>query len=59
MSGGGGKNLRKVSQTNELLPLDYVESVFHFLEVEVDHERLQLRAIDATGNVFDEVHLVK
>ncbi len=59
VSGGGGKNLRKVSQTNELLPLDYVESVFHFLEVEVDHDRLQLRAIDATGNVFDEVHLVK
>jgi len=59
VSGGGGKSLRKVTQVHNQLPLQYVESVFHFLEVEVTQDRLLLRAIDATGNVFDETHLVK
>lgn len=58
VSGGGGKNLRKITG-DDALAMDYSESVFHFLELEISPDRLQLRAVDATGNVFDEAHLLK
>lgn len=56
VTGGGGKSLYQVVETPNLA---YAESVFHFVEGEVEGRRLTLRAIDTTGRVFDTVTILK
>lgn len=58
VSGGGGKNLRQISGDDQLA-MDYAESVFHFLDVRASGTTLELTAIDAAGNAFDHLALLK
>lgn len=55
-TGGGGKNLYSVRSDERLA---YGESVFHVVEVDVTPARLSLRAVDATGRVFDRTEIDK
>lgn len=55
-TGGGGKSLYEVNDDPRLA---YAESVFHFVQVEVDGDELTLSATDATGRVFDTVVIRK
>lgn len=55
-TGGGGKSLYQVLPDDRL---DYAESVYHHLEVDVDPQRLALRAVDAKGRVFDTATLAR
>jgi len=56
VTGGGGKNLYEVKNRNGV---GYSESVFHFVEVEATMKEITIRAIDATGNVFDQSKIQK
>ncbi len=56
VTGGGGHGVRSVGASSFTA---FAESVLHFVHVEIEGDRLTLRAIDATGRVFDTMTLTR
>jgi hypothetical protein len=56
VTGGGGKTLRAVGGSEFTV---YSESVMHFVGVEVNGERMRVRAIDAAGRDIDTFEITR
>jgi hypothetical protein len=54
VSGGGGGRLTKVAPSRDTLAR---AEVHHYLAVSVEEERLEVRAVDVEGRVFDQFNL--
>lgn len=56
VTGGGGKDLRGVHLTDDLLA---AEVAYHFVYVTVDATSLQLQAVDVSGVIIDALELTR